>query len=1021
MDLDISEFLPKYPNVNNVDDSLLNPYEGEGFYESIYKKKEFYDEKVPAVEAFPDEPGLLMKHQKILSRFLSARTPYDRILLMLQMGVGKTCAAIGAIEGIKNQHDSGFTGALIFARGEGLLNNFINELVFKCTTGQYIPEDFDNLTDLEKVHRINKTTKGWYNMHTFETFAKDIISKSSDEVLIEKFSNKIIVIDEVHNLRLQEKVKGLEMYKQFHRFLHVVENCKVILMSGTPMKDSPEEIASVMNLLLPLNKQLSTGEQFVQDYLNPDGTIKKKKIASFKRALKGKVSYLKAMNSSVKKVMMGTKIGKMKHFAVVEDMMSKHQTKGYINATAKDEEEKGIYTFSRQASLFVFPDGTYGPQGFTNNVQEVTVKKLKQGKLKDSYTYKLSPELRTALSGQTHAESLVKLSKYSSKYAATIRNILEAQDKGKSAFVYCEFVKGSGAILFSLILELYGFVSTQGEGNMDIERPRYALVTNKTATQNAIKKIVAKFNKPENMNGNLIRVIIGSKVIGEGFSLKNVQEENILTPHWNYSETDQAIARGYRLGSHQDLLRAGITPIVQVYQRVSIPLGKIQSIDLRMYEISEDKDIAIKKIERVIKEAAFDCSLTYQRNYTPGMEGLRECEYEDCEYECDGIPSGLLEQDLTEEQLDLSTYQLYYASFQEAGIMSKIAKVFQDTFTMDIEAIFETINDFSKFEIVSALRTMVNENYPITNKYGLISYMREEDNKFFLVDSLSVVSTFPSEYYTRNPTLKSGLTFSKLVGMLEKQTLPETIDLVCNSKDLNILSVNMNKLPLSIQEIVLEETINAHIAGIQKSKQIQDLILEYFKDYHSNIEGEWTSWLPSRQKDGLYRCRVKGRWRDCSEEQAEDIKEYREKVKTGMLTNPYGYYAMYNRELNSFCIRDVSRPELINNPDSRKRSKGRKCPDAWKRPELINLAANILKIPAPEDFLLGDKPRELLDKGKVTRYAKDIVKDGMSSEELRRILYWSSKQIKPTCESLETWFTDNNLIVEDPKCGTSIK
>ena len=39
--MEIVDFLPKYPNINKDEEEVLNPYE-EGFYESIFKKKEFY-------------------------------------------------------------------------------------------------------------------------------------------------------------------------------------------------------------------------------------------------------------------------------------------------------------------------------------------------------------------------------------------------------------------------------------------------------------------------------------------------------------------------------------------------------------------------------------------------------------------------------------------------------------------------------------------------------------------------------------------------------------------------------------------------------------------------------------------------------------------------------------------------------------------------------------------------------------------------------------------------------------------
>ena len=233
MQTDIVNFLPKYPNIYKLDEEILNPYEGE-FYETIFKKKEFYDEKLEAVEQFPEEVGSLLKHQKIISRFFSPHTMYNTLLLLHSMGTGKTCSAIGAIETIRSTKNT-FKGAYIFARGEGLLNNFVNELLFKCTDGRYIPENFDELTELEKTHRIKKSIRDYYKLNTFETFAKKL-SKMSNKLIEEKFSNHIIVIDEVHNLRIQDKKSKIAMYDEFWRFLHNIKNFKILLLSGTPMK-----------------------------------------------------------------------------------------------------------------------------------------------------------------------------------------------------------------------------------------------------------------------------------------------------------------------------------------------------------------------------------------------------------------------------------------------------------------------------------------------------------------------------------------------------------------------------------------------------------------------------------------------------------------------------------------------------------------------------------------------------------------------------------------------------------------
>ena len=47
MEIDITNFLPKYPNILDYEDEIFNTYPStEDYNEVIYKKKEFYDEKL---------------------------------------------------------------------------------------------------------------------------------------------------------------------------------------------------------------------------------------------------------------------------------------------------------------------------------------------------------------------------------------------------------------------------------------------------------------------------------------------------------------------------------------------------------------------------------------------------------------------------------------------------------------------------------------------------------------------------------------------------------------------------------------------------------------------------------------------------------------------------------------------------------------------------------------------------------------------------------------------------------------
>ena len=148
---DITSFIPKYPNINKLESKVFNPYD-EDFYETIYKKKELYDLKLEKIENVPDLPGQPLNHQELIARFVSSYTMYDELLLVHEMGTGKSCTAVRIAEQVKSDN-FGITGALYIAKGDSSIDNFINELIFKCTDGRYIPELYESLTELEKTHR----------------------------------------------------------------------------------------------------------------------------------------------------------------------------------------------------------------------------------------------------------------------------------------------------------------------------------------------------------------------------------------------------------------------------------------------------------------------------------------------------------------------------------------------------------------------------------------------------------------------------------------------------------------------------------------------------------------------------------------------------------------------------------------------------------------------------------------------------------------------------------------------------
>lgn len=1105
---DIYDFIPVYPSITQSSNNLFNVY--NNFYQGIFNKKEFLELKLNKFEDVPKTAGILLKNQHFISRFLSSHTPYDNILLFASMGTGKTCSAIGAIEQIKSENSS-FKGALILSKRHNMLVNFQEELVFKCTKGQYIPDDFNNLSTEKQKSQLTKKTKEFYQFETFGAFANKI-KKQSDMYIIEYYSNLIIVIDEVHNLRPQNK-ENRDTYQEIHRFLHLVQNCKIMLLSGTPMKDTIDEIASVMNLILPIEENFNNSKpnEFTNEYFKKDKTTSLYKIKDenhlieFKNKIKGRISYLKAQDSNIAKKFMKKSIlstNNLDNLIVFEVKMSRFQSEIYLQAYLKDlkasklediedveevvEEEEyieppvlttsqintefgimsiesikpdgnalfesvrkqintrdninqmrkkvydlllsnyqhnimkqdileyiekwflkfyndnpeyldnsdllvefyidsmltdinkmgddipqllyiggeieiillseiykikicivvsseentiycagddefqiiyiqqtieqfyniakliekdgakskknvddttGFLHHSRQASMFVFPDGSCGTEGFNKYVKKTGVN-----------TFTLSPELRNVIYNSDHNVMLQNLNIYSCKFAECISKILEAFNhptNKKKIFVYNEYtLSGGGTILFALIFELFGFRRATGLERIGDKGHRY-IITTLTQTKD-FQSLITRYNENDNIHGEIIGVIIGSQIISEGFSFNNLQQEHILSPHWNYSELDQVIARGVRFGSHKLLQKEFEDnklddPELEIFQYSGIPenpsYGK--SIDLRMYKVCEIKDKNIKMVERIIKESAVDCALNYDRNFISGKDYERDCEYDECIYQCDDVtycPLNMI-------QSDYSTDIIYYTESINNGIVREtILNYFKHDFKADIHDIYNIafqIN-FPYVYVLHYLYYLVNEKNMLYNKYNIKCFLKESNNVFYLSDKLLQNDNYLVEYYTRHPSVfQNKKSFTEIVDELIDKNAPKFIDELF-SADLNDeakIHFIIHHLTLDVRERLLEWCVIAKQNNNEEHSEYRDKIIEFFYNFLdetifanaiiSSIKYDMTK---NNLKDLRYYDPNILEWRFCTLEEQQLFYDTLQNKLDKIKTNETGYY-----------------------------------------------------------------------------------------------------------------------------------
>lgn len=1001
MNITLGDFFPKYPEVRDNANPLLNPYT-DPFNQSIYNKREFNDLKLPRFEERP-EAGELYKHQKIISRFFSSNTPYTGLLLLHEMGTGKTCSMFGATEQIKKE--GMYKRAYILTRNPRLLKNLRAELAYVCTKNIYSPDE-PGLTELETQHRIRKLEHVFYSFITFDSMKKELMDKRmTDARIIEEYSNCVFGIDEVHNLKLYDdgNNKSSDDYNQIHRLLHVAKNIKVLLLSGTPMTDHPNEIAQIMNLILPLDEQLPTGKHFTEKFLyEKDGInyVKDGAKSVLKNAMKGRVSYLKTMMSDVNVGYVGEVYRGLQLFRVVPGIMSRFQTNVYKDSLAKDlatgaednvqsddeddiettvvektkkKKKEGIYSNSRQSTLFVFPDGSYGNAGFNKYVVRKE-SKSKIGKGSKTITYVLSDELKAALQGATPADTINNIRRCSATYADTIESILKNRDK--LHFVYGKLIEGSGNLLFGCLLSLVGY--SRGDTGNNQKKLSYFNVTKSIYSEDQMKKILMYYSSAANKNGALSNVLISSKILSEGFTIKNIQQIHVLTPHWNFSELAQAIARGIRLNAHVDL--AGQNPAIQIYLHVAIPDDGTKSLDLDKYIISERKDVAMKDVERLIKEAAFDCALFRDRNNIANtMENSRECEYQKCAYTCDGISSYI------NDEMDYTTYNLYYSDKDVDAVIKKLAVFFGTHFSAYIEDIIAMHGDeFQPFIVLRAINTMINKNYEIYNRYNIISYLREDNNVVYLIDNISITNVFSQCSYTKFPAVKNSMTYNEALNDL-------CIGEICTKQNIDKY---LDNLSFTVKQYLCETVMGARL------NDMAEKVKAYFRITASTytIDGETYS---------------RGGVRVEQEKPAPPVK------KT-IVEAAHGYSGKYNGDL--FCI-VKSKPGV---KDAREKPTGRIC-TSWLVPQLCKIAVELtLPYETSNRTYTNIKKMtrdEVLGAFKTTKIREVIGEFSMLSDDnLRRVLYFASSPKEVCCIAIRKHFSETGLLVEDEMCGkTGVK
>lgn len=235
----------------------------------------------------------LLTHQKVVRDYLNLMTPYRGLLLLHALGSGKTCTSIAIAEGMKTDKQifvmtpaslsSNFFGQLkdcgdhIYRKNQfwefvsiigqpdykkilmsalSLSEEYIDKHKGAWLVDVTKPANFVDLTTVQQTEvdeQLNEMIHGKYvEIHYNAPNVKSILNRLSDDGATNPFDNKVVLIDEAHNLvsRIVNQIDNKEstsylLYKQ----LMEASNVKIVMMTGTPIINYPNEIGILFNIL----------------------------------------------------------------------------------------------------------------------------------------------------------------------------------------------------------------------------------------------------------------------------------------------------------------------------------------------------------------------------------------------------------------------------------------------------------------------------------------------------------------------------------------------------------------------------------------------------------------------------------------------------------------------------------------------------------------------------------------------------------------------------------------------------
>lgn len=231
----------------------------------------------------------LLPYQKLVRDYLMIETPYRGLLVYHGLGSGKTCSAIGVAESLLHNKkvyvmlpaslQSNFRQQLrkcgdpiyminnhwetrmirteadkTSAKTLGLSEEFLRSQRRYFVTVEGAAPNYNSLPlDIRKGidAQISDMIDNRYNFINYNGLTQEsarLLVPEDEPSKSKTFNDSVVIIDEAHNF-VSRVINKSDIARRVYDAIYFAQNCKVVMLSGTPVINRPNEVAFFMNLL----------------------------------------------------------------------------------------------------------------------------------------------------------------------------------------------------------------------------------------------------------------------------------------------------------------------------------------------------------------------------------------------------------------------------------------------------------------------------------------------------------------------------------------------------------------------------------------------------------------------------------------------------------------------------------------------------------------------------------------------------------------------------------------------------